>query len=137
MGKSRQGTNSVQINISTRHGHLSEATREKINAKVEKLSRYFERLTAITVTVDLEHADDPTVELLVDAEHKHDFVATDRAGSLFASVDNVVQKVEQQIKKYKQRVQNHRLPPFGHVPAAGESGEAADDAEESARHEEE
>ena len=45
----------MQINISARHGHLSDATRGKITAKVEKLARLFERLTAIEVTVDLEH----------------------------------------------------------------------------------
>jgi putative sigma-54 modulation protein len=122
----------VQINISTRHGQLSEATREKIIAKVEKLSRYFERLTAISVTVNLEHAEDPVVELLVDAEHKHDFVATDQAGSLFGTLDNVVQKVEQQIKKYKARVQNHRLPGVAQLSTDAVSGEEASEEEEEA-----
>ena len=50
----------MQIKISARHGQLSEATREKISAKVSKLARYFERLTAIEVTVNLEHADAPS-----------------------------------------------------------------------------
>ncbi len=53
----------MQINISTRHGHISEATREKITAKLEKLSRLFERLTAIELTVDLEHEEDPLMDL--------------------------------------------------------------------------
>jgi len=49
----------VQVKISARHGHLSEATQAKLTAKVERLSRLFERLTAIEVTVDLEHKDTP------------------------------------------------------------------------------
>ena len=49
----------MQINISARHGHLSDATRDKITAKVEKLARLFERLSAIEVTVDLEHEQNP------------------------------------------------------------------------------
>ena len=91
------------INISTRHGHLSDATRAKISAKVEKLARLFERLTAIDVTVDLEHADVPKVDLQVAAEHKHDFVAADQAESLMAALDGAIHKIEQQLRKYKEK----------------------------------
>jgi putative sigma-54 modulation protein len=95
----------VQINITTRHGHLSAATRSKITAKVQRLSRYFERLTAIEVMVDLEHETTPIVDLRVDAEHKHDFVATEQSGDLWRSLDGAVQKLEQQLRKYKEKVQ--------------------------------
>ena len=101
----------MQIKISTRHGHVSEETRAKITAKVEKLTRFFERLTAIEVTIDLEHRENPNVDLRVSAEHKHDFVATNRSDELMASVDKVVDKMEQQLRKYKEKVQDrHRGP---------------------------
>lgn len=99
----------MQINISTRHGSVSDATREKITEKVEKLTRYFDRLLAIDVTVDLERRDQPLVDLKVSAEHKHDFVAEAQAEDLMASLDIVVNKVEQQLRKYKQKIQDrHR-----------------------------
>ena len=99
----------MQIKISTRHGTLSEGTRSKITSKLEKLTRIFDRLSEITVTVDLEHRDDPTVDLKVSAEHKHDFLATARAGELMSSVDQVVHKLEQQLRKYKKKIQErHR-----------------------------
>jgi len=118
----------VQTKISVRHGQLSEATREKIAAKVSRLARLFERLTAIEVTVDLEHADAPVVELLVSAEHKHDFVARDRGENMLSTVESVVHKVEQQIRKYKERIQGHRYTPTGQAaaeaaPQAGEGGD--------------
>jgi len=97
----------VQISISTRHGHISDATRAKISGKVERLPRLFERLTSIEMTVDLEHPETPQVDLRVSAEHKHDFVATDRSAELMTSVDTVVHKLEQQLRKYKDRIQNH------------------------------
>jgi putative sigma-54 modulation protein len=101
----------VQIKISTRHGQVSEETRDKIRSKMEKLTRFFERLTEIEVTVDLEHRDNPSVDLRVSAEHKHDFVAADRSENLMTSIDNVVDKMEQQLRKYKQKVQErHRGP---------------------------
>jgi putative sigma-54 modulation protein len=95
----------VQINITTRHGHLSAPTRSKVTAKVQRLERYFERVTAIEVTIDLEHETTPIVDIRVDAEHKHDFVATEQSGDLWRSLDGAVQKLEQQLRKYKEKVQ--------------------------------
>ncbi len=99
----------MEIKISTRHGHVSDETQANIRGKLEKLTRYFERLTAIEVTIDLERRDAPSVDLRVSAEHKHDFVATGQAGELMATIDEVVDKMEQQLRKYKQKVQDrHR-----------------------------
>lgn len=116
----------MQINISVRHGHLSEATRARIGAKAEKLSRLHERLMAIDFTVDLEHADQPEVELLVSAEHKHDFSAKDRAESLMAAVDGAMHKIEQQLRKYKEKVQDRHRNSGSRTggSARGEGGDA-------------
>jgi putative sigma-54 modulation protein len=101
----------VQLNISTRHGHLSEATQAKIRSKTEKISRLFERLTAIEVIVDLKDSQRPEVDVKVSAEHKHDFVAHEQGDSLWAALDAAVQKVEGQLRKYKTKVQErHRDP---------------------------
>jgi putative sigma-54 modulation protein len=101
----------VQVSISTRHGHLSEPTQEKIRAKAEKLGRFFDRLMSIEVIVDLKDAQKPTVDVNVSAEHKHDFVAHEQSENLLAALDACVQKIEQQLRKYKERVQNkHRNP---------------------------
>jgi len=97
----------VQIKISVRHGSVSEETQSKITAKVEKLGRLFDRLTLIEVTVDLERRDEPEVDIRVSAEHKHDFVASVRAAELMAGVDGAVHKIEQQLRKYKQKIQDH------------------------------
>jgi putative sigma-54 modulation protein len=105
----------MQINISARHGDLSDSTKEKIVQKVEKLQRFFERLTSIDVTIDLSKSDEPKVEIVVKAEHKQDFTAqypvidnkeSTNSIDLFGAVDHTVAKLEQQIKKYKEKIQN-------------------------------
>jgi putative sigma-54 modulation protein len=102
---------SVQVRISARHGHLSAATQDKITEKVTKLSRFFDRVTAIDVTVNLEHRESVEVEVRVSAEHTPVFVASERAGELFASLDGVVRKLEQQLRKHKEKIQAvHRQP---------------------------
>ena len=103
----------MQINVSTRHGSISEATEAKVIAKVEKLDRYFERLTQITVVIDLKKADEPLVDINVSAEHKHDFVASYQSADLWGCIDQAMHKLEIQIKKYKEKVQTHHK---GDVP---------------------
>jgi putative sigma-54 modulation protein len=117
---------SVQIKISARHGHLSDATQRFIEEKAQKLLRIFERLTMIEVTVDLRDGD-KVVEFLVEAEHKHDFVARESAADIMAAVDLVLAKLEGQLRRYKEKIQDHRrTPSVGDVsgaPAVEEPGE--------------
>ena len=97
----------MQVRISTRRGDLSQATQEKITKKLEKLQRYFERLTSVDVTVDLTKADEPTIEVVVSAEPKTNFVARDSSKDMFGSLDTIIGKLEQQVKKYKEKIQSH------------------------------
>ncbi|MDR1479273.1 MAG: ribosome-associated translation inhibitor RaiA [Planctomycetaceae bacterium] len=97
----------MQVNIETRHGEVSDATKEKISTKLLKLQRFFERLKAIDVIIDLEKNDEPKIEVIVTPEHKGNFVASHRSSDMFGSVDQIVAKLEQQIKKYKEKIQDH------------------------------
>ena len=116
----------MQIKISARHGHVSDDTQQQIREKAQKLLRIFERLTMIEVTVDLRNGDQ-VVEFLVQAEHKHDFVARERAADIMAAVDLVMAKLEGQLRRYKEKIQDHRRRPsvsdVAGAPAAEESGE--------------
>jgi putative sigma-54 modulation protein len=98
----------VQIEVTTRHGSVSEDVRRRLVQKSEKLLTYFERVTAIRVTVDFASDRVTRVEILVDAEHKHDFVANDEGDEVVSTFDRALQKMEQQIKRYKERIQDHR-----------------------------
>lgn len=97
----------MEIKISARHGSLSQTTQDKISAKVEKLTRLFERLKSIEVTVNLENAEVPVVDVQVMVEHKQLIVATERSEDLMTAVDAVIHKVEQQLRKYKEKLQDH------------------------------
>ncbi len=97
----------VQIAISTRHGVLEPDQQAYVHEKAEKLVRYFGRLMAIEVAVaQVKHA--WNVEIRASAEHKHDFVASESGATPEAAMDQCVQKIEQQLRKYKERVQNHK-----------------------------
>lgn len=105
----------MQVNISARHGHLSPATQEKITEKVEKLNKFHERVTSITVTVDLEHRDNPTVEVKVSVEHAGEFVGHDSAENAIAALDSAIHKVESQLRKNRDKQTGHRATGLKHL----------------------
>jgi putative sigma-54 modulation protein len=116
----------VQIKISARHGHLSDDTQEFIREKAQKLLHIFQRLTMIEVTVDLRN-DVKVVEFLVSAEHKHDFVARESNADILTAVDLVLSKLEGQLRRYKEKIQDHRRDPSASdvagAPAVEEASE--------------
>jgi len=98
----------VQIKVSARHGHLSDDHQRELREKAEKLLHYFDRITMIEVTADLADKIRKTVEILVDCEHKHDFVARDEHEELIAAMDLAVDRIKHQIHRYKEKIQDRR-----------------------------
>ena len=108
----------MQVKISARHGHLSEPAQQVIREKALKLLHFFERLSMIEVTVDL-HEDQRAVEVLVSAEHKHDFVARESNGEVQLALDRALDKLVQQLRRYKEKLQDkRRTPSAGDVATA-------------------
>lgn len=104
----------MQVTITARHGHLDEPVQRALQEKAEKLLHYFDRLTSIGVTVDLHRdrrEDTLRVEILAKAEHKHEFVATEADGDVVTAFNMAADKVKQQIKHYKEKLQDHRRDP--------------------------
>jgi putative sigma-54 modulation protein len=118
-----EGDHSVQIAISSRHGSLSPDQEQYVRDKVAKLTKLFDRLSSITVTVNYE-ASIPNVEILANAEHKHDFVSHDQNANVFAAVDAALHKMEVQLRRYKERLQDKRgTTPMGGSTAPVRSAE--------------
>jgi putative sigma-54 modulation protein len=97
----------MQIDISTRHGQINPATKEKIIAKLEKLSRFQERLTAVSVIVDLS-GDDSQVELKASVERTPDFVSHAKSSTLMGAVDGALQKMQEQMRRHKGKLVEHK-----------------------------
>jgi putative sigma-54 modulation protein len=95
------------VAITCRHGSIPEDVHQHIAERAEKLLNYFQRVTAINVTVIFED-DRVSTEIFVDAEHKHDFIARETGDEARGTFDRALQKMEQQIRKYKQKLQDHR-----------------------------
>jgi putative sigma-54 modulation protein len=111
----------VQINISARHGHLSSANQQMLAEKAEKVQRFHERINSISVTCDLKQHENPTVEVLVTVEHAGDFVAAVAGDNLLVALDGALHKIEQQLRKHKEKMTGHRVAGLKHLAAEGDT----------------
>lgn len=113
----------MQINISCRHGHLSEETQSLMREKVERIRKFYDRVTSIVITTDMEHREKPKVELIVTAEHHSEFVAADTAETVLTALDSAVHKVEMQLRKHKEKITGHRVTSPKHIETPSKDSE--------------
>lgn len=116
----------MQISISTRHGTLGAGSQDYLREKAEKLQKYFPRLMGIELEVDQQKVGWEVV-IQVSAEHKHDFVAREIAPSPESAMDLCAHKIEHQLRRYKERIQNHK----GDTPQGGTSPQSPELPEHS------
>src|SRR5699024_6364321 len=94
----------MNYNIRGENIEVTQAIREYVEKKIDKLNRYFDTTPTSDVHVNLSVYNEeqqievtiPMTDLLLRAEEQH----TD----LYAAIDLVVDKLERQIRKYKTKV---------------------------------
>jgi putative sigma-54 modulation protein len=105
----------MQVSVSARHGVLQPGDQSLIEDKAGNIRRLYDRISAIEVTVDLEHLDKPLVEIKVSVEQADDCVASADATTVIAALDAVIPKVEQQIRRIKDKKTGHRATGHKHI----------------------
>ncbi len=98
----------VEIKVTARHGQLSDVIQDTMKTKVAKLPKFFDRMTGIQVLADLKHTEKPKVEIIVSAEETNDFFASDTGSNVMVALDSTISKIEQQLKKHKEKLMSHR-----------------------------
>ncbi len=110
----------MNVTVKTRHMESSDAIKDYVETKAGKLPRYFDRVQSIEVVLDIE-ADQPTVEVIVQAGHKQTFVASHRDKDMYAAVDQCIDKISQQLRRHKDKVRDHKGPSHREISEMGEA----------------
>lgn len=113
----------MQVNVSARHGSLGGHDQEVIREKTQKVRRIFDRVNAIDVTVDFQHQEQPHIEINVSAEHAPDFVSSASASTVISALDSAIQKIEQQLRKHKEKLTGHKSTGVKHITPAEDASE--------------
>lgn len=98
----------MEITINGKHLEITEPIRSYTEGKIEKLPRYFDRITAIHVVASNHDTHSFEVEIITHVEGHEHFVATAKAEDLYAAIDAVLDKMTRQLSEYKERLRNHK-----------------------------
>ena len=129
MSKSRRKqVEIVDVTFRSPHQELSESEKAYVRRKLQKLARFFHKLWALEVTYELVRGQH-RVSVLVDADGQK-FHHDETAHEFRAAVDAVVQKLEHQLARYKERLQKRgRTPREEVIETALAAGETAEEPE--------
>jgi len=99
----------VQISVTGRHVDVTPRIREYAEEKTSRLPRYYDRVHAVEVVLGRE-ADQVVVELIVKAAGTQEFFAKEAGPDALSCIDLLVDKMERQLTKHKERFRNRKHP---------------------------
>lgn len=119
----------ITIVFKGRHDHITERMQEHAAHKLARLARFGDRLQRVEVVADHAHKN-PEVELIVHQRRGAPLVAKDRGTSFSSTIDLLVDKMEAQLRKLKDKRKNHKVPAAKATRAAPQRRRTpADDAD--------
>lgn len=100
----------MRIEVIGKHMVITPAIREFTEGKSARLPKHFEgNVQLITWRVEERaHGKGFQVEVVVDAEHHDDFVATAEGPSLYAAIDEATDKAARQLTAFKERLKQNK-----------------------------
>jgi putative sigma-54 modulation protein len=95
----------MQLNLTGHHVEITAPLREYVNNKLNRIERHFEQVTDVhcILTVEkLRHKAEATVHVSGGT-----LFADSVEDDMYAAIDRLVDKLDRQIKKHKEKLTNH------------------------------
>lgn len=100
----------MNLTISGHHLDVTPALREYVTSKMERVTRHFDQVVDITVVLTVEKLKDKEqrqkAEVTLHVKGK-DIHAECAAEDLYAAIDQLVDKLDRQVVRHKDKVQDH------------------------------
>ncbi|WP_298622660.1 ribosome hibernation promoting factor [uncultured Legionella sp.] len=96
----------MQINITGHRLDVTDSLRAFTEEKFEKLERHFDHITAINVVFDVEKLRQiAEATILINKGEVH---ASSESEDMYAAIDTLVDKLNRQLVKHKEKILGHR-----------------------------
>ena len=95
----------MQIKIDGHHVELTTAMQEYIQSKMTRIERHFEHVVDVHVVLGVEkqrHKAEATIHVT-----GHNIHAGSEHEDMYAAIDLLLDKLDRQIKKHKEKMTNH------------------------------
>jgi putative sigma-54 modulation protein len=96
----------MQVIITGHHLEVTEALKSHVNSKFEKLARHFDNVTEVHVILSVEKLIQKAEATLQLSGAK--LFAEDHQEDMYAAIDALVDKLDRQITKHKEKNSQHR-----------------------------
>lgn len=95
----------MQINITGHHVELTDALRNYVQDKLTKIERHFDHVTNVHVILTVEKQGQKA-EATVHVSGQ-DLFAQNQTQDMYASIDGLIDKLDRQILKHKEKISDH------------------------------
>lgn len=95
----------MQVILTGHHIDITDSLRDYVNSKMEKLERHFDSVTDIHVVLSVEklrHKAEATVHVT-----GNNIFADQTEEDMYAAIDGLVDKLDRQVKKHKEKLKDH------------------------------
>ena len=107
----------IIVEVKSRHGQVSDRMEEHAIKKAGRLGRYNDRVVKIEIIADHPH-EAPEVEMLVHMRRGAPLVAKAHGATFSTTMDELVEKMETQLKRQKEKRKDHKNGRGGAAPPA-------------------
>ena len=105
------------IEITGRHMDVTEAVKEYAQKKVERTVSEFPHVLSVHVILDVQKYRHIAEVVVQGKDHLH-IEASEDSENMYASIDAVVDKIEKQLRRTREKVHNHKgRKKYGSLPA--------------------
>jgi putative sigma-54 modulation protein len=97
----------MQVSLSGHHVDITDSLRNYVNEKIERLDRHFDQALDIHVVLTVEkmrHKAEATMHV-----SGGNMYADDEQEDMYAAIDGMVDKLDRQGKKHKEKMKSHRV----------------------------
>ncbi len=96
----------MQISLTGHHIDITDSLRDYVGTKFERLERHFDHVSNVHVILTVEklrQKAEATLHL-----NGADVFAESVQEDMYAAIDSLVDKLDRQVKKHKEKTKNHR-----------------------------
>ena len=96
----------MQLNISGRHLDITPALKQHTNQKLSKIKHHFDQVMNINMILEVQK-DVQTAEATIHVSGA-DLFAKAESDDMYASIDKLINKLDSQILRHKEKLHSHR-----------------------------
>ena len=96
----------MQVSITGRHVNVTDNIKAHVEDKLERCLGVFPRIESIKVILDTENRDNVSEIIIQGANHIR-VTATEKSENLYDAIDRSIEHAERQMRKQRDKVQDH------------------------------